>query len=82
MRAKGFLWLASRNDTAGLLSQAGPSLTFQAAGKWIATYPEEEQRQILNEAPELLERLECSLWRQDDGACDDWHSNESTGNRK
>lgn len=56
VRAKGFLWLASRHDTAGLLSQAGPSLTLQAAGKWIAAYPEEEQRQILKEAPELLER--------------------------
>ncbi|PRA88475.1 MULTISPECIES: GTP-binding protein [Bacillaceae] len=56
VRAKGFLWLASRNDTAGLLSQAGASLTLQAAGKWIAAYPEEEQRQILKEAPELLER--------------------------
>ncbi|MED4697379.1 GTP-binding protein, partial [Peribacillus frigoritolerans] len=56
VRSKGFLWLASRNDAAGLLSQAGPSLTLQAAGKWIAAYPEEEQRQILKEAPELLER--------------------------
>lgn len=56
VRSKGFLWLASRNGTAGLLSQAGPSLTLQAAGKWIAAYPEEEQRQILKEAPELLER--------------------------
>ncbi|MFE4814325.1 GTP-binding protein [Peribacillus simplex] len=56
VRAKGFLWLASRNYTAGLLSQAGPSLTLQAAGKWIAAYPEEEQRRILKEAPELLER--------------------------
>jgi len=56
VRSKGFLWLASRNDAAGLLSQAGPSLTLQAAGKWIAAYPEEEQRQILKEAPELMER--------------------------
>lgn len=59
VRAKGFLWLASRNDTAGLLSQAGPSLTLQATGKWIAAYPEEEQRQILKEAPELLERWDA-----------------------
>ncbi|MFF2500611.1 GTP-binding protein [Peribacillus sp. NPDC058075] len=56
VRAKGFLWLSSRNDMAGLLSQAGPSLTLQAAGKWIAAYPVDEQRQILKEAPELLER--------------------------
>ncbi|AOH56859.1 cobalamin biosynthesis protein CobW [Peribacillus muralis] len=56
VRAKGFIWLASRNDTAGLLSQAGPSLTIQGAGEWIAAYPEHEQHQILQEAPELLAR--------------------------
>ncbi|MFJ7753146.1 GTP-binding protein [Peribacillus muralis] len=54
VRAKGFIWLASRNDTAGLLSQAGPSLTIQGAGEWIAAYPEHEQHQTLQEAPELL----------------------------
>ncbi|MFE4895519.1 GTP-binding protein [Peribacillus butanolivorans] len=56
VRAKGFLWLASRNDTAGLLSQAGPSLMIQGAGKWIAAYPKDEQQQILQDEPELLER--------------------------
>ncbi|MFE0505929.1 GTP-binding protein [Peribacillus butanolivorans] len=55
VRAKGFLWLASRNDTAGLLSQAGPSLMIQGAGKWIAAYPKDEQQQILQDEPELLE---------------------------
>lgn len=54
VRAKGFLWLASRNDTAGLLSQAGPSLMIQGAGKWIAAYPKDEQQQILQDEPELL----------------------------
>ncbi|MFE4241201.1 GTP-binding protein [Peribacillus butanolivorans] len=54
VRAKGFLWLASRNDTAGLLSQAGPSLMIQEAGKWIAAYPKDEQQQILQDEPELL----------------------------
>ena len=56
VRAKGFLWLATRNNVAALLSQAGPSLTIENAGEWIATYPEEEQQQILKEDPELLER--------------------------
>lgn len=56
VRAKGFLWLATRNDVAALLSQAGPSLTLERAGEWIAAYPEEEQQQILKEEPELLER--------------------------
>ena len=56
VRAKGFIWLATRNDISGLLSQAGPSLTIQGAGKWIATYPEAERKQILDEEPELLNR--------------------------
>ncbi|AXN38533.1 GTP-binding protein [Peribacillus butanolivorans] len=54
VRAKGFLWLATRNDTAVLVSQAGPSLMIQEAGKWIAAYPKDEQQQILQDEPELL----------------------------
>lgn len=34
VRAKGFLWLATRNETAVLLSQAGPSLGIEHAGAW------------------------------------------------
>lgn len=56
VRAKGFIWLATRNDISGLLSQAGPSLTIQGAGNWIATYPEAERKQLLAEEPELLKR--------------------------
>ncbi|KAB7708644.1 GTP-binding protein [Bacillus aerolatus] len=56
VRAKGFIWLASRNNTAGILSQAGPSIIFQGAGEWIATYSERERQQTLQEEPELLER--------------------------
>ncbi|MCA1024307.1 GTP-binding protein [Halobacillus litoralis] len=56
VRSKGFFWLASRNDTSGLLSQAGPSLVIQGVGDWIAVYPEQEQEEILKEEPELAER--------------------------
>lgn len=62
VRAKGFFWLASRNDTAGLLSQAGPSITLQGAGEWIAAYPENEKMEILRDEPELLEK-----WDRDFG---------------
>jgi G3E family GTPase len=54
VRAKGFFWLASRNDMCGLLSQAGTSITIQGAGEWVAVYPETERQQILKEDPELL----------------------------
>jgi G3E family GTPase len=56
VRAKGFFWLASRNEMTGLLSQAGPSIIIQGAGAWIATYSQEEQQQVLIEEPELLEK--------------------------
>jgi len=56
VRAKGFFWLATRNDVAGLLSQAGPSISIEAAGEWIAAYPEEERREMFKEEPDLLER--------------------------
>ncbi|WP_404429054.1 GTP-binding protein [Sutcliffiella horikoshii] len=56
VRAKGFFWLASRNDMAGLISQAGASIMIQGAGEWIASYSEEEKKLTLEEEPELLER--------------------------
>jgi G3E family GTPase len=62
VRAKGFFWLASRNNMTGILSQAGPSVMIQGAGEWIAAYPEEEKNQMLREEPELLDR-----WDKDFG---------------
>jgi G3E family GTPase len=56
VRAKGFFWLASRNDLSGLLSQAGPSIMIQGAGEWVAAYSEEERQETLKEEPELLEK--------------------------
>ncbi|MYL71644.1 GTP-binding protein [Halobacillus litoralis] len=55
VRAKGFFWLATRNDDAGLLSQAGSSLMIQGAGNWIATFSEEEKTELLEEDPQLKE---------------------------
>jgi G3E family GTPase len=53
LRSKGFVWLASRMDVAGLWSQAGASATCQAAGRWYAAlakaeWPDDEEarRQI------------------------------------
>lgn len=54
VRAKGFFWLASRNQMMGLLSQAGSSITIQGAGEWVAALPEAEQQQILIEEPGIL----------------------------
>ncbi|WP_436376902.1 GTP-binding protein [Cytobacillus sp. BC1816] len=56
VRAKGFFWLASRNDMAGLLSQAGSSITLQGAGEWIAALPEVEINEMLKNESELLDK--------------------------
>ncbi|OMP68352.1 GTP-binding protein [Domibacillus epiphyticus] len=56
VRAKGFFWLSTRNDMAGMISQAGPSIMIQGAGEWIAAYPENKRAQMLQDEPELLDR--------------------------
>lgn len=56
VRAKGFFWLATRPEMAGLFSQAGSSLVFQGAGQWVAALPEIQQRAILDDDPVLLKR--------------------------
>ncbi|CAM3534603.1 GTP-binding protein [Marinicrinis lubricantis] len=56
VRAKGFIWIATRNDTAALLSQAGPSITLQGVGDWIDALPVEEKLERLQEEPELEAR--------------------------
>lgn len=61
VRAKGFFWLATRNDIAGLLSQAGPSISIEAAGEWVAVNPEEEREAIFKEEPELLEKWDSTF---------------------
>ncbi|KIL47099.1 GTP-binding protein [Jeotgalibacillus campisalis] len=61
VRSKGFFWLASRNQTAGLFSQAGSSIQLQGAGDWIAALTAEEQMQIKKEEPEILEKWDA-VW--------------------
>ncbi|WP_205983158.1 GTP-binding protein [Paraburkholderia sp. Ac-20340] len=42
LRSKGFFWLATRNDVAGQLSQAGGVCRHGPAGTWWAAQPREE----------------------------------------
>lgn len=56
VRAKGIVWLATRNNIAQQLSQAGPSIQFGPAGYWVATLPAAERSLILRENKELLEQ--------------------------
>ncbi|WP_137789476.1 GTP-binding protein [Bacillus sp. E(2018)] len=62
VRAKGFIWVASRNEWAILLSQAGTSIIFQPAGQWVAALPKEEQEEIIEE-----EKRENPNWDEEYG---------------
>ncbi|KYG91292.1 GTP-binding protein [Metasolibacillus sp. FSL H7-0170] len=52
IRSKGFFWLAGRN-LAGLVSQAGASIQFQAAGQWLVDLPKHMQKIAFEQDPEL-----------------------------
>ncbi|MEK5645669.1 cobalamin biosynthesis protein CobW [Paenibacillus rhizosphaerae] len=56
VRAKGLVWIAARGDMAAQLSQAGPSIQFGPAGYWLAALPEDQQREVLESEPEVLDR--------------------------
>ncbi len=53
VRAKGLVWIATGQDWAASLSQAGPSIQFGPAGSWIAGLPADEREELLAEQPEL-----------------------------
>jgi len=53
VRAKGIVWLATRSDMAQNFSQAGPSIQFGPAGRWIATLPEAEQAVYKQAEPKI-----------------------------
>jgi len=52
VRSKGMIWLASRNDMAISLGQAGPSIQVGPMGKWVAALPEEEKEATILAEPE------------------------------
>lgn len=60
VRAKGIVWLATRNEMAQSLSQAGPSIQFGPTGYWAAALPEGEQRRLLAEDEELRNRWDSA----------------------
>jgi G3E family GTPase len=55
VRAKGMIWLATRNDMAQNFSQAGPSIQFGPAGYWVASLPRQEREDIVREDPSVAE---------------------------
>ncbi len=58
IRAKGHIWLATRNDMGISVSQAGHSLQIGFGGQWIATLDEETQQEFIQEDPALKDTLQ------------------------
>jgi G3E family GTPase len=56
VRAKGIAWIATRNNIAALVSQAGPSMVFEPAGLWVDAMNDADKAIILEEEPEIRER--------------------------
>ncbi|MEW9673250.1 GTP-binding protein [Ammoniphilus sp. 3BR4] len=61
VRAKGIMWIASRNDWAISMSQAGPSIQLGPMGYWTAALPEEEKKLLMDEEPEWADQWH-PLW--------------------
>ncbi|MFC3801208.1 GTP-binding protein [Cohnella sp. GCM10012308] len=60
VRAKGMVWLASRNDMAQNLSQAGPSIQFGPGGYWVAAIAKPEREALLREYPEIARNWDAT----------------------
>lgn len=58
VRAKGIAWLASRNDYAIMVSQAGKSVGIEPVSYWVVSMPTETRRRILEENPEMAESFD------------------------
>lgn len=56
VRAKGIVWLATRNEMSSTISQAGPSIRLSPGGPWIATMEPEKQKAILENYPVIREK--------------------------
>ena len=59
LRAKGFLWLATRNDDLILFSIAGSTMNFEPQAHWLAVDPEEEHDE---ETKEYMEKIWDSVY--------------------
>ncbi len=54
IRCKGVVYFADETNMSYLFEQAGTQKNLQESGLWIATAPEEEKNQILEDNPDML----------------------------
>ena len=53
IRCKGVIWFSDENDMAYILETSGRQMLCGAYGRWVATAPEREKKQLLKENPQL-----------------------------
>ena len=56
IRAKGLFWVTENPDIAYIFEQSGRQKTATDDGEWIAAFPEEERKQILELNPDIAEQ--------------------------
>ena len=54
IRAKGVLWFDDEPDSSYVFEQAGKQVQAFCAGQWIASFSEEEQKQIMAQNPDVI----------------------------
>ncbi|RUT46378.1 GTP-binding protein [Paenibacillus anaericanus] len=61
VRAKGLIWISVKSDLAASFSQAGSSIQFGPAGRWLAALSPEEQQELFSIDPEVLQTWD-DMW--------------------
>lgn len=56
VRAKGVIWFSDKREDAYVFEQAGVQITATEQGKWLAAFPEEQQKQYLAQYPDTAQR--------------------------
>ena len=54
IRCKGLVWFANDYDMSYVFEQAGKQKKLSESGYWIASAPEDELKQMIEEQPEIL----------------------------
>ncbi|BBF42169.1 putative metal chaperone [Lachnospiraceae bacterium KM106-2] len=55
IRAKGYIWFAHDDIHVQLFEQAGRNATINEVSNWVASFDEEEQKNVFEQYPEVLE---------------------------
>ena len=54
IRCKGVMWFADEPESSYVFEQSGKQVQAFCAGQWVASFSEEEQKQIISQNPDIL----------------------------